>query len=392
MRKILAITGIRSEYDLLYPIFDTLRNDPEFEVKFVVGGTHLSLWHGNSVCLIEKDGFEIVEKIDYLLKTDRPIKRANGAGNLIQSLAKVVEREQPEFLFVVGDREESIATAVIGNYMEVLVVHLAGGDTAYGNADDPIRFATSKLAHIHLTFSQKSADNLKRVGEEEFRIFNVGNPALDRIRMVPEHTLRELSDSFGFDIGDGNYVVLLQHPLSSEREDAGRQMVVTLQALEQFCAESHYKVIAIYPNTDPGARGIVDVLASYEGKTFIKFYRNLDRDIFVNVMRNAKALVGNSSMGILEAPFYKLPVVNVGNRQKGREQAGNVEFVPHEKGAITQAIHKACTDEQYRRKVAELKNPFGNGRASEKIKDVLRSIDLSDRKWIIKKNLAGPSL
>lgn len=390
-RKVLALTGIRSEYDILYPVLIALRQDHNFEVRVVVGGSHLSKWHADSVQLIEKDGFEIVGRIDYLSKTDtdRPIKRAKGVGVLITALAETVEREQPDFLFVVGDREEAIAAGVVGNYMNVLVAHLGGGDTVYGNADDPIRFATSKLAHVHLTFSQKSAENLKRVGEEEFRTFNVGNPALDRIRMTREYTLGELSKALEFDLSDENYVVFLQHPLSSEWEEAGAQMRISLTALAQFCAATNCKVVAIYPNTDPGAVEMVEVLKSYKDKSFIRFYKNLEREIFVNVMRRAKALVGNSSMGILEAPFYKLPVVNVGNRQKGREQTGNVEFIPHEIKAITQAIHRACTDQKYREKVAQLTNLFGDGHTSEKIKDVLGSIDPHDPKWLVKKNLTG---
>ena len=390
--KILAVTGIRSEYDIIYPVLDVLRQDPAFDVRLVVGGAHLSAWHQNSLSLIEQDGFLIADKIDYLLMTDRVTQRVKGVGILTSALAQTVEREQPDVLFVVGDREESIAMAIVGNYMNVLTAHLAGGDTVFGNADDPIRFATSKLVHIHFPFSQRSADNLERVGEEAFRIFNVGNPALDRIRMTPQRTLREVSDALHFDISDGNYVALINHPLSSECAEAGKQAEVILAALEQFCIGSNYKVVAIYPNTDPGAYTIVEVLQRYEGKSFIRCYRNLEREVFVNLMRHAKALVGNSSMGILEAPFYKLPVVNVGNRQKGREQAGNVEFVPYEVGVITQAIHKACTDEEYRKKVAEVENLFGNGRTSEKIKDVIGSIDINDKKWIIKKNLAGPTL
>jgi len=391
-KKILALTGIRSEYDLLYPVLEALRKDEDFEVKLLVGGTHLSKWHGNSVKVIERDGFEIARKVNYLIESDRPIKRANGVGILIQELSETLEEERPDFLFVIGDREEAIAAGVVGNYMEVIVVHLGGGDTVYGNADDPIRFAVSKLAHIHLTLSQKSAENLMRIGEERFRIFNVGNSALDRIRMTPERTLQEVGSALNFDISDGKYIVLLQHPLSSLWEDAGTQMRITLKALEQFCAHTNYKVVAIYPNTDPGAGEIVDVFESYANKPFLRFYKNLDRDIFVNMMRYARALVGNSSMGILEAPYYKLPVINVGGRQKGREQAGNVAFVPHEGKTIAQAIHKACTDEKYRQKVSKLENPFGDGRTSEKIKDVLRSIDPNDRKWFVKKDLAGPTI
>jgi len=390
--RVLAVTGIRSEYDILYPVLDFLRKDKSFEIKIVVAGAHLSDWHQNSIKAIEDDGFIIADKIDYLLMTDRVTQRSKGAGILIQGLTQVVERENPNFLLVVGDREESIATAVVGNYMGVLVTHLAGGDTVYGNTDDLIRFAVSKLANIHFVFSQKSAENLKRIGEEAFRIFIIGNPALDIIRFAPIISLSEISRQLDFDITDGKYLVLLQHPLSSERENAGHQMEITLQTLDTFCTAVGYKTIGIYPNVDPGAYEIVNVITRYAESSQIRFFKNLPRTLFVNVMRQTRALVGNSSMGILEAPFYKFPVVNVGNRQRGRENAGNIEFVPHKGTAIKAAIHKACINEEYRRAVLMLKNPFGDGRSSKKIRDVLKLINLSNKKWIIKKDLAGISL
>lgn len=392
IKKILALTGIRSEYYILYPVIDMLRKDKQFDVRIVVSGAHLSDWHGLTLREIERDGFYIADKIDSLFMTDRMTQRVKGVGMLTNAFAQTVERENPDAILVVGDREESIAAALVGNYMNILVAHLGGGDPVYGNADDPIRFAVSKLAHIHFTLADVYAKNLQRVGEEEFRIFNVGDPALDIIRTTPPYSLHEISNRLGFDITNGKYVVLIRHPLSSEWEDAGRQMYITLQALEQFCKESDYRVIAIYPNTDPGAHDVIKALQAYKDKSFIRVYKNFEREIFINLMRNARALVGNSSMGILEAPFYKLPVVNVGNRQQGRMNAGNVEFVPNEVKAIIQAIHKACTDGEYRKMVADINNPFGDGRASEKIKNVLLSIDCNDSRWHIKKNFAGISL
>lgn len=387
--SILAVTGIRSEYDLLYPVLMCLRNDPTFAVRVVVSGAHLSDWHGKSWRTIADDGFSIADRIDSLVATDRATQRPKGVGMLVQALAQTVEREHPDMLFVVGDREESIATAIVGNYMDVLVVHLGGGDTVFGHADDPVRFATSKLAHVHCTYSSQSAANLVRVGEEAFRVFTVGNPALDRIRMVPEESPDAVSTALGCDLRDGRYIVCLQHPLSSEQTAAGEQMAVTLAALEQFCAVAQYRVISIAPNTDPGAYDMVGVIAAYGKKPWLHTFRNLDRRWFVNVMRHARALIGNSSMGILEAPYYRLPVVNVGHRQRGREQAGNVEFVPHDAAAIVAALRRACSDAGYRASIAALPNPFGDGHAAERIRDVMRSVDRSDPTWRIKRDLAG---
>ena len=384
--KILAITGIRSEYDILYPVIDALRNSENFNVKIVVSGAHLSDWHGNTIKKIEEDGFEIADKIDSLLMTNRKTQRAKGTGILIQALAQTVERENPDFILFVGDREECIAATVVGNYMDVLVAHIGGGDSVYGNADDPIRFAGSKLAHIHFATAKLYAEILKRIGEEDFRIFFVGNPAYANIANTPRAPLEDISQFLDFDILDSRYVVLLKHPLSSEKESAYKQMKVTLQATEEFAEENNIKVVGIYPNTDPGSYDILNAIEELKSDK-IKFFKTLSRNIFINLMRNTMALIGNSSMGILEAPFYKLPVVNVGNRQKGRLNAGNVKFVGYDIELIKKSLHKACFDVDYREYIAELENPYGDEKAPERIKDILLSIDLNDSKWYVKKKL-----
>jgi GDP/UDP-N,N'-diacetylbacillosamine 2-epimerase (hydrolysing) len=386
-KKVLGITGIRSEYDILYPIINALRQDERFELKLVLSGAHLSEWHGNMIDQINKSGFKIADNIDSLLTTNRNTQRIKGIGLLTMGLSQTVEREQPDVMLVVGDREESIATALVGNYMNVLVAHYGGGDTVYGNADDPIRFAVSKLAHIHFTGAEVYAQNLKNIGEEDFRVFNVGNPAYDNILNTPEIDLNKVSEFLEFDITNGQYIVLLKHPLSSEKESSYEQMEITLQGIEQFCKETSFKVVGIYPNTDPGSYDILNSIKKVENKSYIKFFKNLPTDYFVNVMRNSKALVGNSSMGLLEAPFYKLPVINVGNRQKGRLNAGNVEFVTYDPHQISDSLKKACFDLEYREMINTNKNPFGDGFSTEKIIKILNEIDLNDDKWRVKKKL-----
>lgn len=386
-RKVLAVTGIRSEYDILYPVIKILNEDPFFEVKVVVCGAHLSDWHGYTAKKIEEDGFTICDYIDYLFMTNRVTQRVKGVGVLTYALAQTAEREKPDFLLVVGDREESIATALVGNYMNILVAHIGGGDPVYGNADDPIRFAVSKLAHIHLVTAKQYAENLKKVGEEEFRIFWVGNPIYTSISWVENITLDKISNYLDFDITKGNYGVLIKHPLSSEKEDAYFQMKVTLEAILKFCKENDFKFIGIYPNTDPGSYDILKAISEYQDNHYIRFYKTLPREIFVNLMRNAKVLVGNSSMGILEAPFYKLPVVNVGNRQKGRLNAGNVVFVNYDENEIVREVRKAVFNENYREYILNLENPFGDEKNAYRILKVLKSIDIEDKKWYIKQKL-----
>lgn len=386
MKKILAVTGIRSEYDILYPVLKELEKNGKFDVKVVVTGAHLSDWHGNTVKKIEQDGFKIADKIDYLLMTNRRTQRSKGVGLLIAGLTQTVERENPDFMIFVGDREESIATCVVGNYMDVLTVHIGGGDPVYGNADDPIRFACSKLAQVHVTFAQDYADNLIKLGEEKFRILNSGDTAYANIANEPKLGLSEISKHLNMDVKNNDYIVVLKHPMSSEVEGAYTQMKITLDSIKEFSNKNKIKVIGIYPNTDPGSYDILKAIDECEDEN-IHFYKTIPREFFINIMRNAKCLVGNSSMGILEAPFYKLPVVNVGRRQQGRLNAGNVEFVKYNKEEIITAIEKACFDKEYIDYVKSLKNPYGDETACKKIVKFLDEIDTKDRKWYVKQKL-----
>ena len=191
---------------------------------------------------IEKDGFQIADKIDSLFSTDRKTQRIKGVGSLVNGISQCVERENPDIMMYVGDREEGIATALVGNYMDILFAHLSGGDSVWGNADDPIRFAISKLAHIHFPFAMEYANNLRKIGEEDFRIFFSGNPSLDSIKITKNIGTDELSRDLGVDLNNQKYIVLIKHPLSSEKEFAGEQMRITLESLDTFAKSMDLKL------------------------------------------------------------------------------------------------------------------------------------------------------
>lgn len=387
MKKVLAVTGIRSEYDILYPILKEFEKQG-FEVCVAVCNAHLSDAQNNTYKKIEQDGFRIADKIDCLLSTDRLTQRSKGVGLLIAGLTQTAEREKPDFLLVVGDREESIATCVVGNYMDILTIHLGGGDPVYGNSDDPIRFACSKLAHIHCATADEYAKNLLKVGEDNWRILFSGNPSYVNIANISQKSREELSNFLDFDIASRNYITLLKHPLSSEIEDSGKQMRIAIESCAEFAQTHNLQVVGIYPNTDPGSYRIIEeIKRGEEIYPNLRFFKTLPREFFINIIRNTLALAGNSSMGILEAPFYKIPVINIGNRQKGRLNAGNVEFVDYDKTLIKKALFKACFDENYRKAIKALKNPYGDETSCKKIVDFISGIDTQDRKWYVKTKL-----
>jgi GDP/UDP-N,N'-diacetylbacillosamine 2-epimerase (hydrolysing) len=375
-RLVLGVTGIRSEYDIMSSVFRAIVEHPDLDLQLVVTGAHLSEAYGNTINEIRADGFVVADEIESLLNGDRASFRVKGLAIQLQGLVQTVARIKPDILLVLGDREESMTTALVGAYMNIPVAHIAGGDRVIGNVDDQIRHAVTKLAHLHFVTNKESKERILRLGEQPFRVFDVGNPGLDRLLHVPVIDSAELTNRLGFNIVDGEPLVLLiQHVLSTEIDRAYDQMKVSLEAIKEL----GIKTILSYPNSDAGGQQMIRAIQEYEKLPFLYTAKNIPRLEFVNLMRRASCLLGNSSAGILEAPLIKLPVINVGNRQSGRLHAENVQFVPHDKDRIMEAVRKATFDLEYRTKVSLCANPYGDGQSSTRIATLLASIPLDDQ-------------
>jgi GDP/UDP-N,N'-diacetylbacillosamine 2-epimerase (hydrolysing) len=375
VKKILAVTGIRSEYDIMSSVFRAIDNHPNLDLQLVVTGAHLSEAYGHTIDEIHKDGFVVAEEIESLINGDQPSSRLKGLSIQLQGLVQAVARIKPDILLVLGDREESITTALVGAYMNIPVAHICGGDRVVGNVDDQVRHAVTKLAHLHFVTNKESAERIIRLGEQPFRVFDVGNPGLDRLNEVPVIDIADLSARLGFSIAEGDpFILLIQHVISTENNQAYEQMRVSLEAVREL----GIKTIISYPNSDAGGQQMIKAIQEYSSLPFIYAAKNFPRLEFVNLMRRASCLLGNSSAGILEAPLLKLPVVNVGNRQRGRLHAENVQFVPHEKEQIIKALQLAIYDEPYRKTVASCVNPYGDGKSSARIAHALASVSIDE--------------
>ena len=380
MRVILGITGIRSEYDIMSSVFKAIDDKDELCLQLIVTGAHLSESYGQTIDEIKSDRFEIVDKIESLINGDRELSRVVGLAVQLQSLAQSVARIMPDMLLVLGDREEAITTAIVGSYLNIPVAHVAGGDRVVGNVDDQVRHAVTKLAHLHFVTNYESAERIKKLGEQEFRIYDVGNPGLDRLINTPNLSHRNLSRNIGFDIADNDPLILLiQHPLSTEIEHAYEQMKVTLEAVKIL----EIKTVLTYPNSDAGGQQMIRAISDYEKIPNLHVMKHIPRLEFVNLMRYSSCILGNSSAGILEAQLFKIPVINVGNRQKERLHASNVQFVPHITNRIVNAVKTAVFDADYRKDVANCTNPYGDGKSSNKIAEVLANIEI-DKKLMVK--------
>jgi GDP/UDP-N,N'-diacetylbacillosamine 2-epimerase (hydrolysing) len=371
MRKVAVVTGTRAEYGILKPVLRAIKSHPHLNLILIVTGMHLSKEFGYTVKEIMKDGFKIDAKVEMLHKEDTGAAMAKSIGKCIIKMTDVLEETKPDVLVLLGDRAEMLAGAVAAAYTGIPIAHLHGGETS-GSIDDSVRHAITKLAHIHFPATRKSAERIIKMGEDPSRVFVVGAPALDTIinEKLPEPS--EISKRYGIDLSKP-LLLVLQHPVVTEYEDAANQMKETLDAI----VELKHQTILIYPNADAGGRNMIKVIKKYEKYPFIKSFKSLPYRDYLGLMKIAGVLIGNSSSGIIEAPSFHLPVVNIGTRQAGRERSTNVIDVGYDKEEIINAVNKALYDSSFRKKVASCKNPYGDGKASQRIARILANIKIA---------------
>jgi GDP/UDP-N,N'-diacetylbacillosamine 2-epimerase (hydrolysing) len=381
-RKILFISAIRSEYDILYSVMRAVDSHPKTEANLIVAGAHLAQMYGKTADLVERDGFHVVGRFETLLNSDTAAGRAKSLAIELLSVVDVLNSARPDIVIAMGDREEALTIAVAGAYMNIPVAHIGGGDHADdGNIDNSVRHAVTKLSHLHLVTTKRSGQRVINLGEEPWRVNVVGAPGLDRLLTTPVLSKRALSEYLDFDISHDTFILVIQHSISSEIEEAGHQMRTTLEVI----SELRIPTLVSYPNSDAGSQRIIEIINDFSTlHPFIRPYKNLPRDVFVNLMRNAEALVGNSSCGIIEAPLLKLPVVNIGARQRDREHADNVIFVDHNSSEIRQALNMALYDDSFRKKVENTLNTYGDGHSGVKIAQILADLTI-DQRLIAKK-------
>jgi GDP/UDP-N,N'-diacetylbacillosamine 2-epimerase (hydrolysing) len=369
MKKILYISGTRADYGLMRTVLKHIDASRDLKLEIIATGMHLMPDFGNSVEEIVHDGF-LIHKIPVLHDKDTRESMAAFVGNLVVSLTKKVSEIHPDLILLLGDRGEMLAGAIVGNYTGIPVAHIHGGEIT-STVDEPVRHAITKLAHIHLPATKKSARRIIRMGEDPTRVYVVGAPGLESI-LKGEFTSRdELIRKYKIN-PNLSFILIVQHPVSDEVSDAACQMKATLEAVSIL----HSQAIVVYPNADAGGRQMIGVIEQFCTKnTSIRAYKNLPHDDYLGLLKIASVLVGNSSSGIIEAPSFHLPVVNIGSRQQGRERAENVIDTSYTVGEISNAIKKALDDKTFLEKVRRCKNPYGSGESAKKIVELLRQID-----------------
>lgn len=364
LKKVLYITGTRADYGLMHETLKSLNEDINIQLDIVATGMHLMDEFGYSVDEIKKDNFNL-HIINQTFKKDDEASMSEFIGKLIVDLTKLMIKLKPDIVLLLGDRGEMLAGAITASYLQIPIAHIHGGDVS-STVDDSTRHAITKLSNIHFAATEKSASRIRQMGENPDNIFVVGAPGLDSIIKCKDYIDEAfLKDKYNI---NKDFAIVLQHPVSLEIDDSTFQIKQTLDAL----ILTDYQIILIYPNADAGGRAMIEKINKYNVDT----YKNIPHDDFIGLLSLASVLIGNSSSGIIESASFKLPVINIGTRQQGREKAENVIDVDYNSDEILNAL-KYIKSKDYQKKLENCQNPYGEGKSSERICKILKEIEIN---------------
>ena len=364
------VTTSRADYSHLYWPLRELNVHSAIELGVFVVGPHLSPQWGNTVGEIERDGFPVKARIECLLSSDTDTGMAKTIGIAIQSLADALTAWRPDLLLLIADRYEMLAPASVAVAMRIPMAHIEGGEVSQGAIDDQVRNAITKLAHVHFTSTELARRRVIAMGEEPWRVHQAGAPSLDHLKRSKLMNRAELERRLGLRLQKPS-ILVAWHPVTILK-DTNAEADALFAALEKTAGQ----LIFVYPNSDAGSHALIERTRALVGsRTDAHVFVNLDAVTYWSLLGQVDAMVGNSSSGIMEAASYGLPVVNVGMRQQGRERARNVVDAAAEMNAIVKALKKAM-DPGFRKRLAGMANPYGNGTAAKTIAKVLASVPL----------------
>lgn len=371
-RKICVVTGSRAEYGLLKWVMEGVRASGLLELQLVVTGAHLSPEFGLTYREIERDGFRIDRKIEMLLSSDTAQGVTKSMGLGLIGFGEVLQDLQPDLLLVLGDRYEILAAASAALVARVPVAHLHGGEKTEGAFDDAIRHAITKMSHLHFVAAEEYRRRVIQLGEHPERVLLVGGLGVDGIRRATLLDQETLAAAIDFRFGSRNLLVTY-HPETLAEASSSQQMTALLAALE---TRPDIRIIFTLPNADTDGRAITRLIEAYVARhPECKAYKSLGQQNYLSCLQFVDGVVGNSSSGLLEAPSFRKGTINIGNRQGGRLRAASVIDCAPVAAPITQALDRLYSPE-FQSSLSEVRNPYGDGGASEKIVAELESVRL----------------
>ncbi|MCA9320648.1 MAG: UDP-N-acetylglucosamine 2-epimerase (hydrolyzing) [Planctomycetes bacterium] len=382
----MAVTCARSDSGLMAPVWRRLQESPGIELEICATGMHLSRRFGSTVDAIPEMGFAVGHRVTSVRDDDPagPVGTALAIGRGVQGFSALWQRVAPDLVLVLGDRFDMFPAAAAALPFRIPVAHVSGGEVSYGAIDESLRHAITKLSHLHFPCHELGARRIRAMGEEDWRVHVAGAPGLDAIREIERDDPETLARRFGFARGMPN-ILVTQHPVSLEWTETRAHARALLAALE----ETSEQIIVTWPNADPGADLLIEELEAFAARQpdRVRLVQNAGQAGYLGLLEHCDLVVGNSSSGLVEAAAFARPVVNVGGRQEGRLAPRNVISVDCEVGAIRAGITRAL-DPAFRRGLAGMPNPYGDGRAGKIIRGVLE--DLPPREVLIHKRFREP--
>lgn len=380
-RKVCVVVTARPSYARVKTALEAIKNHPDLELQLVLAGSALLDRYGNAAKVIEKDGFEVIEKIYNILEGETPTAMAKTTGIAIMELATAFHNLKPDVVVTIADRFETIATSIAASYQNIPLAHIQGGEVT-GNIDEKVRHANTKLADIHLVASEDARERVLKMGEIDSMVINTGCPSMDLAREVLEKPNLDFNPLIKYGgVGEQinwekEYIVVMQHPVTTEADNSREHIVTTLESIHELNIPTFW----FWPNVDAGSDGTSKGIRIFREKhkiSNIHFFKNMEPQDFLRLIKNSKCLIGNSSVGIRESAFLGIPVVNIGTRQEGRKRAKSVIDCTYDKNAIKNAITKHINHGHY-----ESEFIYGNGYAGQKIADTLATCELKFHKTI----------
>ena len=378
-RKVCVVVTARPSYARIKSALQAMAEHPDIELQLVVAASAMLDRYGNTIEFIEDGGFEVAARVYMIVEGENLVTSAKSTGLGLVELATVFDNLKPEMVVTVGDRYETLATAVAGAYMNIPVTHVQGGELT-GSVDEKVRHAVTKLANLHLVSTEKAADRVIRMGEEPATVFVTGCPSIDLAASVMESPEMDFDpiEKYGgvgadIDLSDG-YLVAMQHPVPTEYVDARAQVVETLITVRDLGIPT----VWFWPNVDAGSDGTSTGIRAFrelEEVPNVHFLKNMLPEDFLRLVYHSSCIVGNSSVAIRECSFLGVPAVNIGTRQTGRDRGRNVVDVDYDRKMIAEAITGILSDDR-----PEPDPLYGDGAAGERIADIVAKAELTIEK------------
>ncbi len=371
-RKICVVTGTRAEYGCLRWVMEGIRSTPGLELQLAVTGMHLSPEFGLTYQDIERDGFKIDRKIEMLLSSDTPTGLAKSMGLGLIGFAEALQQLQPDLMFMLGDRFEILSAAAAALVAGIPIAHAHGGEATEGAFDEAIRHSITKMSHLHFVAAEQYRKRVIQLGEDPKRVFLVGGLGIDNINKLPLLDRRALEAALGFELSGKNLLITF-HPVTLENATAAEQMTELLCALEPL---KDTRLIFTMPNADTGGRVLFDMIERFVAEhSNARAYTSLGQLRYLSCIRHVDGVIGNSSSGLAEVPSFRRGTVNIGDRQRGRLKAESVIDCAPNRHSIADALERLYSP-AFQSALKTVRNPYGEGGASEKVLQVLRDFPL----------------